>query len=174
MSDAWIGAFTTVGVAAAGVISTVYITRKQTRTRERELRALRYDQEEDRRRSGEESAFLRRAEVIESIASAIAGCVEQSTVEGAAASGAIVRAELVKLTTRCDAEHLSRRCTEYLADAMRSPHLEDYLETLDDIQRRLEGWHLGHLSLANVVSIIGDGHENVRKGLRDHGIAPNG
>ncbi|MFE4951052.1 hypothetical protein ACFQ9V_13200 [Leifsonia sp. NPDC056665] len=170
MSDVWIGAITTICVAAAGAASTIYVSRKQARSRERELRALRYDQEESRRRVDEQAVFLQRAEVIEGIASAIADCIEQTTERGIPASDSRVRAELVKLTTRCDAEHLSRHCANYLADARKSPHVADYLEALDDIQRRLEGWHLGHLSVAQVDAYMDEGREAVRRSLREHGV----
>ncbi len=91
---------------------------------------------------------------------------------GHAAPTGRVRAELVKLTTRCDAQHLSRHCVAYVLDAQKSPHVEDFIEALDDIQRRLEGWHLGHLALDDVIEYVDDGHKVLRDSLRQHGVEP--
>src|SRR5690606_34494241 len=128
--------------------------RMQIRSRDSERRGERYEREEVRLRQELRDAESARAEVIESIASAFAEYSDALARHPGTESDHRIQAQLVKLTTRGGAEHLSRLCVGYILGSRQSPHVETVLETLDDIQRRLEGWHLGHLSLDAVIDSI--------------------
>jgi hypothetical protein len=161
-----------LGIAIVGALTTYNVARMQIRSRDAERRQERYEREEDRRLEAEREVRDARASVIEGIASAIAEYSDVAVRVPGTESDYLIRAELVKLTTRGEAEHLSRLCVGYILDSRQSPHPETVLETLDDIQRRLEGWHLGHLSLEGVVDYIADGRRGVRDFLREHDIVP--
>lgn len=161
-----------LGIAIVGALTTYGVARMQIRSRDSERKGERHEREEERLRQEARDARAARAEVIESIASAIAEYSDTSVRHPGTESDHRIRAELVKLTTRGGAEHLSRHCMGYILDSRQSPHADTVLETLDDIQRRLEGWHLGHLSLDDVIHYIKDGRTQVREFLRIHEIAP--
>ncbi|WP_198668923.1 hypothetical protein [Homoserinimonas sp. OAct 916] len=161
-----------LGIAIVGAFTTYGVARMQIRSRDFERRAERREREKELLRKEAREAFVDRATVIEGIASAIAEYTDVAARNPGTESDFMIRAQLVKLTTRGDAEHLSRLCVGYLQDSRQSLQPETTLETLDDIQRRLEGWHLGHLSLSQVLGHIEDGHKGVRDFLQFHGINP--
>lgn len=134
----------------------------------------RENREAERKRAALDTEQLVRAEVIEQIAESFALYAEQSTASPPQrASEFRVNAALLKLTTRCDAEHLSSLCVGYVMDTKHLSEPRYMLDTFADIQRRLEGWHLGHMSLFQLVEHLNAGRDDVRSHLAEHGIVPD-
>ncbi|WP_165067697.1 hypothetical protein [Marisediminicola senii] len=143
----------------------------QIRSHDLERRQERREREEERLRREGKEAEEARADIIEGIVSAIAEYSDPVSRRLGTGDHRI-RVELAKLTTRAGAEHLSHHYLGYILDSHQSPHEETLLETLNDIQGRLEGWHIGHLTLCEVNGHIADGRTQVREFLRRHGITP--
>jgi hypothetical protein len=173
--NAWLtvldNALLPLGIAAAGAATTISVAGMQIRARQHERDQDRMEREEERSRHERIAEFDVRAEVIEEIASAFASYADTASAStDGKASDFAVKAQLLKLSTRCNTEHLSNACVAYVADASESPHKEHVLEVFSDIQRRLEGWHIGHLSLERVGELINEGHNLTRQHLVEHGI----
>ena len=162
-----------LGIAIAGAVTTIRVAGMQIRARQYERDQDRQDQEQDRLRHAEVSAAEIRAVVIEDIVEAFASYAEAAAqaVDGRA-SDFRVNSRLFRLSTRCDTEHLSSDCVAYVADSLQSPDPRDVLDAFADIQRRLEGWHIGHLSIEDVRQLIEDGRRQVREHLISHEIVP--
>jgi hypothetical protein len=163
-----------LGIAIIGAVTTINVSAAQLRSRDRERDQDRNMRESERERASEESITSVRAEVIEGIAEAFAIYAERSTGSAPeSASEFRVNSALLRLTTRCDAEHLSSLCVGYVGDTKQLPEAIYMLETFADIQRRLEGWHLGHMTLDQLVDHLNSGRKDVRAHLRQHGVVPN-
>jgi hypothetical protein len=166
-------AFLPLGIAVAGAVTTIRVAGMQIRARQYERDQDRQDREKDRAHHADVSAAEVRAVVIEGIVEAFASYAEAAAEsEDGRASDFRVKSQLFRLSTRCDTDHLSSACVAYVADSLRSPNPEDVLGTFADIQSRLEGWHIGHLSLDDVGELIEDGRRHVREHLRSHQIVP--
>ena len=162
-----------LGIAVIGALTTITLSSTQLRSRDRERAQDRQDRELERERSADASEFQIRAEVIEGIAESFAQYAEQaaSSLTGRA-SIFRVRSALLRLTTRCDTGHLSSDCVGYVLDTSQIPDPDRMFDTFADIQRRLEGWHLGHLSLHELTEHLNDGRRQARDHLALHVIAP--
>lgn len=158
-----------IGIAIIGSVTTVKVTRDQIRSRRIERLEDRDEKErerEDTRRAHERSV---RGAVVESISGAIARYADAVVAEDdLRARDLDLQAELVKLSTRCGANHLWRKCMAYVGVG-RSGDGDDWvLTSLDDIQVRLEGWHLGHLDINDVESRIEEGRADMEAHLALH------
>lgn len=162
-----------LGIAVIGGLTTITLSSAQLRSRDRERAQDREDRELARYRSVEASDFQVRAEVIEGIAESFAQYAEQAeTSSTGRASVFRIRSALLKLTTRSDSGHLSSDCVGYVLDTSQIPDPDCMFETFADIQRRLEGWHLGHLTLHELTEYVNDGRRQARNHLALHEIAP--
>lgn len=164
-----------LGIAVAGTVTTVRVAGMQIRARQYERDQDRLEREAERSRHADATVTEVRAQVIEGIVEAFALFAETSPVAGSGSGRAFrVKSALMKLSTRCHTEHLSTACVAYVSDSLRSPHPEHVIGTFSDIQRRLEGWHMGHLSLHAVGELIDDGRRQTREHLESHQISPVG
>jgi hypothetical protein len=161
-----------LGIAVIGALTTITLSSAQLRSRDRERVQDRADRELERYRSADASEFQVRAEVIEGIAESFAQYAEQaaSSLTGRA-SIFRVRSALLRLTTRCDTGHLSSDCVGYVLDTLQIPDPGRMFDTFADIQRRLEGWHLGHLTLHELIEYVNDGRRQARDHLALHETA---
>jgi hypothetical protein len=162
-----------LGIAVIGALTTITLSSAQLRSRDRERVQDRADRELERYRSADASEFQVRAEVIEGIAESFAQYAEQaaSSLTGRASTFR-VRSALLRLTTRCDTGHLSSDCVGYVLDTLQIPDPGRMFDTFADIQRHLEGWHLGHLTLHELTEYVNDGRRHARDHLALHEIAP--
>ena len=162
-----------LGIAVIGGLTTITLSSAQLRSRDRERAQDREDRELARYRSAEASEFQVRAEVIEGIAESFAQYAEQAKTSATGRASVFrVRSALLKLTTRCDTGHLSSDCVGYVLDTSQTPDPDCMFDTFADIQRRLEGWHLGHLTLHELTEYVNDGRRQARNHLALHEIAP--
>lgn len=166
------------GIAALGFFATIVTNRVQIRDRALERRVGQQEREHDRQLAAavreadlNGTATTIRANVLESIAKSFSDYAVHSRENGRSLFP--VRYELLKLSTRCDAGHLSRRCTEYVEDAAMLAEDSELLSVFEDIQRRLEGWHLDHMTLVQLEAHIAAGHLEVKQHLISHGIQPS-
>ena len=162
-----------LGIAAAGTVTTIKVSQGQNRARAYEREQDRRDHDADQRSLRADAEDRTRAEVLEGICEAFAEYAElASTAPDRPISLLRVRAELLKLSTRCDTEHLASNCIGYILDTKRLPGPAELLEVFSEIQGYLEAWHVGHRSVEEINGFVRENRQGVRKHLEQHDIRP--
>jgi hypothetical protein len=80
-------------------------------------------------------------------------------------TGPVLRA-LFRISTRCAADHLADRCRRYITVAAVEPGPSALPAAMDDVLRRLVGWHLGHLEVWRVDDLIVEATVDVERHIR--------
>lgn len=124
----------------------------------------REDEREKRRESLRLAAVAVRGEVIESISDNIDQYIEDVRNQKPSTTEAVARS-LFRLASRCSADHLSDTCRTYVEDAAVAPDPVHVAEAMNDIRRRLVGWHVGHLSIEDVERLIKVDHQVILEHL---------
>lgn len=152
------------GIALITARVTLRAGRQQITAQAAERIENRRDEGENRRASLEIASVSVRGEVIESISDCIDQYLADIRNQKPSTTDAVARS-LFRLASRCSADHLSDTCRAYVEDATRAPDSVHVEEAMNDIRRRLVGWHLGHLTIGDVDGLIRVEHEELLEHL---------
>lgn len=150
-----------IAVAIITARVTLRASRQQIVSNARQDTARREHESELRRRDADMREHRARGEVLEAISDAVDDYKRDPNV----GTGPVLRA-LFRISTRCAADHLADRCRRYITVAAVEPDPSALTAAMDDVLRRLVGWHLGHLEVWRVDDLITEATLDVERHIR--------
>lgn len=155
-----------LGIAIVTAEVTIRAGRQQIRAQSAERNEHQQFELQKRLEDNDTGARTVRGETIESISDAMDRYIEEVRSGMSPATATVTRA-LFRLSSRCSAEHLADTCRTYVEDSKRAPDTEHIKEAMEDIRRRLVGWHIGHLNLEDTERLIYEDHRKLLEHLKE-------